>query len=108
MLKDQFLSPLWDLISQQPVPNASTNNFWIGTGANSGKFKFKLLQSSVPPYLFVDMIWFHYHSPKMYVCLLSAIHSKFLTRDFLKSIGIIDTDVCILSCRTRKHSTLVF
>ena len=45
---------------------------------------------------FSDVIWFPSHSPKMSVCLLRAIHSKLLTRDFLKSINIPDIDICIL------------
>ena len=32
----------------------------------------------------------------MAVCLLRALHGKLLTRDFLKAIGVTDTDCCVL------------
>jgi len=39
----------------------------------------------------------------MAVCLLRALHSKLLTRDFLKSIGVTDIDTGVL-CHAAQES----
>ena len=101
--------PLWDIITQHPIPNVVSNDSWIWTGAgtDTGNFclssAWDLVRTHEAQYQFEEVIWFPFHSPKMAICLLRALHSKLLTRDYLKSLGIIDSDMCVL-CKVNQES----
>jgi len=102
ILKDPLLLPMWDNITQQSIPNTESNDSWIWTGAgkDTGNFclslAWDLVRTHEAQYQFSEVIWFPFQGPKMAICLLRALQSKLFTRDYLKSLGIIDADMCVL------------
>jgi len=54
-------------------------------------------------YQFSNVLWFPTHSPKVAMCLLRALNVKLLARDLLMSIGVSDTDICVL-CGSAEES----
>jgi len=106
-LKDQSLLPVWSLISQQCVPSSDEPDNWKWNCTSSGLFSFKsaweLIRTKDPTFQFTSLIWFPTHSPKMAICLLRALQSKLLTRDFLKTTGVIDMDTRVL-CNVAQES----
>ena len=98
---------MWGIICQQPVPLSDTKDAWSWSPTGSGNFTFSSACEIIRPpsaiFQFAEIIWFPCNSPKMSCCLLRAIHSRLLTRNFLKSIGVCDTDTCVL-CQTHSES----
>jgi len=99
-LKENFLNPVWNIVSQQPIPQNVNEDSWKWRGGSSGLFSFHpawdVVRQRQDPYQLASMIWFPSSSPKMATCLLRALQNKLLTRVFLKNIGVSDTDVCVL------------
>ena len=99
-LKHNIMQPIWGVITQQVIPSNGFVDNWLWSGTNSGKFNFKsawdIVRVCEPPYVFLEVIWCHCHNPKMGACLLRFLQLKLLTRNFLKSFGIADSDVCFL------------
>ena len=80
---------------------------WNWTGHNSGVFTFQncwdIVRNKFIDWPFYSLAWFPNHSPKMTMCLIRVLHGKLLTRHFLKNIGIITEDHCLL-CMTAAES----
>jgi len=78
-LKDSELMPIWNYVQQHPVPDigAQTVDSWLWTLTKSGSFSFSSTWDHVRKhgvvYPFFNMILFHNYSPKMSLCLLSAL-----------------------------------
>ena len=92
--------PIWNCILQQNVQVSCSKDSWKWKCSSTGEINFKssweLVRNSDPQYQFSNLMWFPSHSPKMAICLLRALHSKLLTRDFLVSLGISDINTCVL------------
>jgi len=80
---------------------------WIGGANNEGALTFAsawdMVRSPEPAYQYADEIWCKCHSPKMAACLLRALNSKLLTKDFLKQLGIAGEKSCVL-CQSSQES----
>jgi len=107
ILKHQALQPAWSLITQQSTQSVEVPDTWKWKCTNTTKFSFSsewnLVRDSEPHFQLANMIWYPSYNPKMSVCFLRALKSKLLTRDFLKSLNISDSDECVL-CNTTQES----
>jgi len=98
--REQAMIPIWNYILLQVVPVSDSVDRLEWNCSNNGAFSLKsaweLVCNSDPSFQFFSVIWFPSHSPKMAICLLRALQGKLLTRDFLTSLGIADTNICVL------------
>ena len=108
LLKAGYSKPVWGLIQNQIIPSSNFSDTWVWNANKNGVFTFascwNLIRTPEPDFLLADIDCFKSHSPKMATCLPRTLHSKLLTRDFLKKLGIAEVDSCVM-CKNSQKST---
>jgi len=102
--------PIWNCILQQNVQVSCSKDSWKWKCSSTGEINFKssweLVRNSDPQYQFSKLVWFPSYSAKMAICLCRTLHGKLLTRDFLISLGISNTNTCVL-CNSDTESICI-
>ena len=108
ILKSQPLQPVLGPIQNLIIPSSDISYTWEWNANKNGDFTFAscwdLVRTPEPVFPLADIVWFKSHSPMMAIFLLRALHSKLLTMDFRKKLGIAEVDRCVI-CKISKEST---
>ena len=107
VLHDPILNYVWHIITQQAAPSTETEVSWRWRCSNSGNFSFasawELVRSAGINFQLARIVWHPFHSWKMSLCLLRALKGKLLTRYFLKTVGVSESDQRML-CSSGQES----